>query len=425
MQEAELVDPSAERNHPMTHRFVRLPFHYGWVVVLAGTLAIFACIGIGRFALGMLLPSMGENLGLSYSQMGLISTGNFVGYLAAVLVCGQLVARFGYRLLIFAALAGVGASLVLVSRASGFYQVLVIYLFTGFASGASNVPVMGLVSHWFARRRRGRAAGFIVTGSGFAIMFTGLFVPAVNAAHGAEGWRLSWLVLGGMVLVIAAVCGLLLRDDPEPLGLTPVGQARDVHAWALGDGLDEDVSARKKLLWHLGAVYFGFGFTYVIYATFIVTTLVEEWGFTEAMAGQFWVWVGLLSLFSGPVFGTLSDRFGRRAGLASVFALQMLAYLLVALQLPLPFLYISIACFGLVAWSIPSIMAATVGDFMGPARAAAAFGYITFFFGIGQIAGPALAGMLAEASGSFSSSYFMAAGVVALSIVLTVLLRKP
>jgi len=409
----------------VTHQHARLPFHYGWVVVFAGMLSIFACLGIGRFALGMVLPSMGASLALSYAEMGLISTGNFVGYLAAVLACGHLVARFGYRPLIFTALAGVGVSLVLVSRATGFYQVLAIYLLTGVASGASNVPVMGLVSHWFARRRRGRAAGFIVIGSGFAIMFTGLFVPAVNDAYGAEGWRLSWLVLGAIVLVIAAVCGLLLRDNPEPMGLMPSGGLDADHSPASESEAAPRRSSRRKLLLHLGGIYFGFGFTYVIYATFIVTTLVEEWGFSEAAAGRFWVWVGLLSLFSGPVFGTLSDHLGRRAGLTTVFALQMLAYLLVALKLPQPFLYVSIACFGIVAWSVPSIMAAAVGDYMGPAHSAAAFGYITFFFGIGQIAGPALAGILAEASGSFSSSYFMAAGVVALAILLTATLRKP
>lgn len=403
----------------------RLPFHYGWVVVFAGMLGIFACIGIGRFALGMLLPSMGDSLGLSYAQMGLISTGNFVGYLAAVLVCGHLVQRFGYRRLIFAALTGVGVSLVLVSRATGFYQVLVVYLLTGFASGAGNVPVMGLVSHWFARRRRGRAAGFIVMGSGFAIMFTGILVPAVNTAYGAEGWRISWLVLGGIVLVVAAVCGLLLRDEPASLGLLPAGELEIDPLGRQESAHRDNPSQYRKLLLHLGAIYFTFGFTYVIYATFIVTTLVEEWGFSEAVAGRFWFWVGLLSVFSGPVFGTLSDHVGRRTGLATVFALQMLAYLLVALHLPQAFLYVSIFCYGIVAWSIPSIMAAAVGDYMGPARSAAAFGYITFFFGIGQIAGPGLAGMLAEASGSFSSSYFMAAAVVALAIVLTALLRRP
>lgn len=420
-----MVKDTANLEPPRSGIYRRLPFHYGWVVVFAGMLGIFACIGIGRFALGMLLPSMGGSLGLSYSQMGLISTGNFVGYLGAVLVCGHLVARFGYRLLIVAALAGVGVSLIVVSRATAFHQVLIVYLLTGFASGAGNVPVMALVSHWFARRRRGRAAGFIVTGSGFAIMFTGVFVPAMSALHGADGWRMSWLVLGAIVCVIALLCGLLLRDDPASMGLSPVGETGAAPAAPAGHQPVNDPRSYRKLLFHLGAVYFAFGFTYVIYATFIVTTLVEEWGFSEAVAGRFWFWVGLLSLFSGPVFGTLSDYAGRRAGLVTVFTLQMLAYLLVALHLPQPFLYVSIFCYGVVAWSVPSIMAAAVGDYMGPARAAAAFGQITFFFGIGQIAGPALAGVLAETSGTFSSSYFMAAGVVALGVLSAVLLRKP
>ena len=36
--------------------------HYGWVIVLVGTLTIFACLGLARFAFGMLLPSMSSAL---------------------------------------------------------------------------------------------------------------------------------------------------------------------------------------------------------------------------------------------------------------------------------------------------------------------------------------------------------------------------
>ena len=39
-------------------------FHYGWLIVVAGSLGIFACIGLARFALGMLLPAMGTDLHL-------------------------------------------------------------------------------------------------------------------------------------------------------------------------------------------------------------------------------------------------------------------------------------------------------------------------------------------------------------------------
>lgn len=152
---------------------------------------------------------------------------------------------------------------------------------------------------------------------------------------------------------------------------------------------------------------------------------MQERGFSEAMAGDIWVLVGFLSLFSGLLFGTLSDRLGRKAGLMLVFALQALAYVFVAGAFPPIFVYLSVGLFGICAWSIPSIMAAAVGDYMGPQRAVTAFGAITFFFGIGQIAGPGLAGVLAEQSGHFTSSYWMAALLAGSAILIAATLRRP
>ncbi len=401
-----------------------LPVHYGWAIAVAGLLTVFACLGIGRFALGMLLPSMGVSLELSYADMGLISTGNFVGYLLAVLASGRLVGRFGARAVIGGALLTVGGTLLLVALSDSFIAVLLLYFFTGAGSGAANVPIMGLVSHWFDRRLRGRAAGLMVIGSGFAIMFSGLLIPAVNAEWGVEGWRYSWFILGTSVVVIALICSAVLRNDPAVMKLAPCGGDGPGHASG-GDGAEPDAATRRRVLIHLGAIYFLFGFTYVIYATFIVTTLVQERGFSEAVAGQFWFWVGFLSLLSGPVFGWLSDHAGRRVGMAAVFALHAGAYLCAGLPLPDAFLYLSIALFGLAAWSIPGIMAAAVGDYMGLHHAVAAFGTITFIFGIGQIAGPALAGILAESSGSFASSYLFAAGLASLALLLSLLLKPP
>lgn len=401
----------------------RLPFHYAWVIVLAGTLVVFVCLGLGRFALGMLLPAMGASVGLDYAQMGFIGTGNFIGYLVAVVASGALVARLGARKLIFAGMVVVAVSMILVGRARGFSEILFFYVLTGIGSGAANVPVMGLVSHWFGRSWRGKAAGLIISGAGLAIVFSGFLVPVVNDAVGPEGWRLSWTVLGAVSLLGAAVCGMLLRDRPAEMGLEAVG----------GDDLPPGVEPADRpasgsgrgVILHLGGIYFLFGFTYPVYATFIVITMVHERGFAEAAAGQFWAWVGFLSIFSGPVFGALSDRLGRRAGMVVVFALHTASYLLVAGDLPVGFLYLSIGLFGISAWSIPTIMAATVGDYMGPERAAAALGLITFFFGIGQIAGPAIAGGLAEAAGGFASSYLMAAVMAGVAIVLALFLGRP
>ncbi len=77
---------------------------YRRIIVLTGFLGLFASLGLGRFSLGMMLPAMGEALSLTYSEMGVISTVNFCGYLGAVLLCGVLTARLGIRLLVSLAL---------------------------------------------------------------------------------------------------------------------------------------------------------------------------------------------------------------------------------------------------------------------------------------------------------------------------------
>ena len=399
--------------------------YYGWYVVAAGTLCIFASLGFGRFALGMLLPAMAESLNLTYSQMGLISTSNFVGYMIAVLFCGHISTKIGSRLLIFLALLLVSVSMLLVSRANSFTTVAIIYTLTGVGSGASNVPMMALIASWFSAGQRGKAAGFVVIGSGFAILLSGKLIPYLNQLGESDGWRISWLVLGIIVLIISIICFVVIRDTPADLGLKPLDNNKKSRTDTNPAFAEEAKSVTRKDIYHLGAVYFLFGFTYVIYATFIVTTLVQERGFSEAVAGNFWSWVGFLSLFSGPVFGTLSDKLGRRAGLIMVFIIQMFAYLLVAFTLPINFLYLSIGCYGIVAWSIPSIMAALVGDYVGPQKTARVFGFITFIFALGQIAGPAIAGFLAEKSGSFSSSFLMASIFAALAVFLSTRLKKP
>ena len=82
--------------------------HYGWFIVLTGMAVLFSCLGLGRFSLGMLLPSMGISLNLNYSQMGLIGTGNFVGYMISVVLAGMIARRIGARWTIFIGLVLVG-----------------------------------------------------------------------------------------------------------------------------------------------------------------------------------------------------------------------------------------------------------------------------------------------------------------------------
>jgi len=400
--------------------------HYGWIIVLSGILTLVAVLGLGRFSLGMLLPSMGKDLELAYSQMGYIGTGNFIGYLLGVLVSSRMVKRFGYRAVIGSGIFLVGGSMILVGKANGFWLVLATFFFTGIGSGLGNVPVMGLVSHWFGSSLRGRAAGLMVSGIGLGIMITGLLIPAINNwTVNGQGWRINWMVMGVLVLAIGVLCSLLIRNQPQDLGLQVVEKKQVKKEVKQVNFLNKKTSIPvKRTLLHLGSIYFFFGFTYVIYVTFVVTTLINEYSFSEAVAGRFWFWFGLLGIFSGPLFGSLSDRIGRARTLALVYGLQGISHLLLALN-PVPgSVYFSIGLFALCAWSVPSIMAASVGDYLGPVKAASGFATVTLFFSIGQISGPALAGILAEKSGSFSHSYLLAGLLTATAALLSLTLPK-
>lgn len=396
--------------------------HYGLAIVGVGILVALAALGLGRFALGMILPAMGKGLGLSYSQMGFVSTGNFVGYLLAVVVSGRLYTRFGARRLISTGLLACAVSMAAVSKATGFAQVLPSYVLTGFGSGLANVPIMALVSQWFRKSHRGRAAGFIVSGIGLGVVVTGWVIPRINTFFGAEGWRWNWRVLAAAALAVALVASAFIRNKPAEKGLDPLG---DDPATMGGPGARAVAFDPRKIVATLGLIYFFYGFTYAIYATFLVTTLVKQVGLPEASAGRFWMWVGIFSVFSGPLFGTVSDRIGRKSGLAVVYGLQAASYLLVALHGNPAMIAASVFLFGITAWAIPGIMAAAVGDYMGPDKAALAFSTVTLIFGVGQIAGPATAGMLADYTGGFSSGYLLASALAATAVLSTRLLPKP
>ena len=397
------------------------PIHYGWIIVLVGTLTVFACLGLARFAFGMLLPSMRDALAMSYEDMGLLGTGNFAGYLAAVTLIPFLLRWLTPRILIPAGLFLIAGCMLAMAACSSYTPILMLYTLVGVGSGLANIPLMVLVSYWFRQEKRGRAAGLMVIGSGFAIMFAGALVPRLNAVFGPDGWRAGWLLLGLIVLLVGIVAALLVRNDPAEKGLEAAG---NITALSYDPAETRGRFSILRILAPLGLLYFIFGATYVIYGTFIVTTMVEDYAFLEAGAGRFWAWVGFFSLFSGTLFGALSDRVGRRRGLMTVFGVQTLAYLLAGSRWGETALFGSVVLYGLAAFAIPAIMAAAVGDYLGKARAAAAFAMITICFAIGQTLGPLVAGMVAEFTGTFTQGYLASAACTALAVVLCLCLPE-
>jgi len=423
--------------------------HYGWVVIFTGMLATVAAHGFGRMSYTIILPEMREGLGLTYTQAGLLATGNLVGYLVFAVIGGFLASRFGARRVISLSLVLMGVTMLLTGIANSFGWAFAMRLLTGLGNGGAYVPAMALGSIWFAVRRRGFATGIVSAGIGVGTFLGGRIVANILLTYGADGWKYSWYYLGGAVLFIALLCYLLLRDRPDDLGLEQVGapiplksegEKNPSSSSSSNPGLGSSGPVEKKPppnlqwgliyrvkeVWYLGLVYLAYGFSYVIYMTFFKAFLSDEIGLDPVFVGRnLWGLLGFLSIFCGVIWGGISDRLGRKYGAALAYFTLALSYLIFAVFHTLPAFYVSVFLFGLSAWSIPTIMAAAAGDYVGPRLAPAGLGFITLFFGIGQALGPAVAGRLADLSGSFVSSFILATSISLAGIVGSLLLKKP
>jgi len=407
--------------------------HYAWIVVGAGTIGVMGALGLGRFGYTVILPAMKDGLGLTYSQLGLLGTGNLIGYLFFSLLGGFWASRYGTKIVAVLSLTLMTASLMLTGLAGGFYGILAARILTGVGSAGGNVPIMGLASAWFSTRRRGLAAGIMVSGSGLGVLVTGVFLPGVIEAYGADGWRWAWYALAALSLAITLLCLLLLKDTPADKNLSPCGAERSAPrpSPAKGQGINTAAAPldwgrvyKNPALWQLGLVYFAFGFSYITYATFFTAHVIKAGNLTQAEAGRIWSLVGFVSLASGLIWGGVSDWIGRRAALAIVFCLHTLSFAIFAFSTTVVGFYVSALAFGISAWSIPSIVAAFSGDIAGARLVPAALGMVTVIFGIGQALAPYVAGKLADVSGTFSYSFMLAAFIALAGAVGSLLLNK-
>lgn len=118
------------------------------------------------------------------------------------------------------------------------------------------------------------------------------------------------------------------------------------------------------------------------------------------------------SFFSAPVFGALSDRYGRKKILIFSLLGSVAGYILFGIGGALWVLFLGRIIDGLTAGNI-SILFAYISDTTEPRERAKWFGYIGAVMGIGKIGGPALGGFLGSIS--VGLPFFITAGLIFLS----------
>jgi predicted MFS family arabinose efflux permease len=362
--------------------------------------------GIGRFAFTPILPTMREALHLSPTDLALLASVNYLGYLAgAVAAATPLLPARMHDQALRVSLVGVVAMTALMPATSSMNAWLVVRFLAGVASAGIFVVGSGVVLGWLARQRRLDLSGWYFSGVGFGIASSGAVVLALeHLPSNAGGWRLEWL---GVTLLAAALAALswawLPRSgNPPRRGPEPATAA---SGW---------VSFPIVLL---GAAYFLAGAGYIVAGTFLVAIVAEVPGLS-GLGASAWILVGLAAVPSTVFWTRIAVAFGPVAALVVVYVVQAIGLALPVLWHEIWAVAVSALLFG---GTFMGVTALTIGEarrLAPPLFAAQAIGALTAAFGLGQVLGPLLATRVAGDTGDFRPALLDAAGAVGLGAIL-------
>ena len=345
--------------------------------------------GFVQFGFSLTLPSMEEALHLSHTQAGLIITISAAIRICSSFTSGTLAPRYGSRSMIVAGAVAVGVSMVLLGFSRNFGMAVGAGVLMGIGGGVTLTPMMGLLSEWFRMRDRGLAAGLAASGGSIAYIIAGVFVPILTGASWEDGWRYSWQLFGGMVLVVAFVSFLFVRERP-PEPLEPDRQAGVPRsAWPVE-------AFKSSAVWLIALIAFTSGWAQNLFTTFFGLYLTQERGISLATTGQLVVLIGALSIGSGILWGWMSDKFGRGQAFAWSFVVQGASFVLLAVVPGFLSYLVASILMGVTLRATYTICAASAGDYVPVRYSAAAFALMSVGAGFGSTISPTIGGLVAD-----------------------------
>ena len=389
------MPPSSDAPTPCadTTPYVRL--------ALALALGAAVSLGITRFAYGLLLPTMRDDLDWSYTLAGAMNTANAMGYLVGALATPWLLRRTPATTLLLwgSALATVFMAL------SGFFTdatpLLVQRLLAGVASALVFIAGGLLAARLGARqpRRSGFLLGIYYGGTGLGIALSAVGVPwvlelAVGRPH---AWAWAWWALAFLCALATGLMAwparvLAASEAPPVVHTATSGAAQVPH---------HDRVYRTRDFAYALAGYTGFGVGYIGYMTFVIALLKEQ-GNSPGAVTLFYALLGVAVMASSRIWAGLLDRHRNGQALARLNGLLGVATVIPALTSAWPLVLMSGLLFGGVFLSVVASTTALVRHNLPPAQWAAGISAFTIVFAAGQIVGPTVVGFIADGPGGLA-----------------------
>jgi sugar phosphate permease len=268
-----------------------------WFILATGLTAQ-ATTASFLYGLPFLIPELQTDHGLSLTAASVLISAPLLGLLFALIAWGAAADRFGERTVMTVGLAMTGVLLLISLVLPGFLLFGLGLLVAGAAAASVNAASGRVVLGWFSARERGLAMGIRQTAQPLGVGIAAASLPPL-ATHFSFATAVALPAV--LCLLSAALVWFVVIDPPRPE--RTAATARSPYTGSV-----------KTTLLRLHAASATLVVPQFVAATFAVTYLVSERGWSPIAAGQLVAVVQLLGAAGRIVAGVWSDRVGNRMG---------------------------------------------------------------------------------------------------------------
>jgi predicted MFS family arabinose efflux permease len=382
-----------------------------WLLPFGATLVAMFTLQLSNLGFAPLLPSLQQDMGMSYTQLGLFT--GLYGLLALLLSvpAGMSARRFGEKPVLVLGLIGVAIGSVLLGQAHDFMSAVTCRGLTIFGYRFAFVCVLIAVALTAPPALRGHTMGVLGATSAMASVVGS---PLGGALVDDFGWRTAILGYAGMALFGALVFGLLYRPAAP-------GNSSTAEVAAGGDAARS--AFRSPALWLLALVVGLGGFGQFTITYFVPSVARAEFGLDASAAG-FIISTGYLAAIAmNLIVGVLADRFNRVAVLGAMFVLLVCASGSMTIPSETAFRIATAAVISL-GFAATNQLYGLAGSLMPRSEAGNAMGMVSLGAGLFGFFGPQLLGFLRDSTGSFNAGFYMVMCADLATLVLLALLCR-
>jgi MFS family permease len=338
------------------------------------------------------------------------------------IVMGGLTDRLGPRLVLTICGVLIGTGYLLMSQVTAVWHLYLFYgVIVGAGLGGTFVPLTSTTARWFVARR-GVMTGIVTAGVGVGAL---VGPPVISSLISGYDWRVSYLILGSVVLVGVTFSAQLLRRDPADVGTVAYGadRAAQSSARATAHDITLNEALHTRQFWIMVAAFLCYGFSLSAILLHLIPHAAGL-GISGTSAANLIAMIGAASVIGKVWFGSAADRIGyKRVYLIGFVMLAGSLFGLVGLT-ELWSLHAFAIVFGLAYGGLAAAHSPLVAWLFGIRHHGLIFGVSFNGWTLGCALGPIFAGYVFDSTGSYQMAFLTCGVLSVVGLALTARLSR-